>query len=213
MMHTFFRHCLTRVLPLLIVAWLTTGCFSSRHSAKLASSSSASTVAAGYDAFASGNEATIRFGQLKKREWCYPLPGAKLISPFGGKRPNHKGSDLKTRAGDEVRAAFGGKVTFSGQMRGYGNVVFISHPNGLETRYSHNQKNLAKKGDTVKAGEVIALEGQTGNATTPHVHFETRIGGQAFDSAFIFDHEEHQLRSVRLTARKHKNGTVEVKAK
>ena len=64
----------------------------------------------------------------------------------------------------------------------------------------------------MKAGDVVALEGKTGNATTEHVHFETRIGGQAFDSELIFDHKKNTLRDVKLTAKKH-NGTVEVKVK
>ena len=64
----------------------------------------------------------------------------------------------------------------------------------------------------MKAGDVIALEGKTGNATTEHVHFETRIGDQAFDSDLIFNHKQHELRDVKLTATK-KNGTVNVKVK
>ena len=150
---------------------LLVGCFSSRKGTK-----DGNTVLATEDPFAKTDEVTINFKKFKGKDWHYPLEGAKVISPFGGK------------------------------------VVFVSHPSGLETRYAHNSKNIAKKGEKVKAGDVVALEGKTGNATTEHVHFETRIGGQAFDSELIFDHKKNTLRDVKLTAKKH-NGTVEVKVK
>ena len=186
---------------------LLTGCFTSHKG-----TTGDNTVLATENPFAKTDEVTINFKKYKGKEWHYPLEGAKVISPFGGKRPNHKGTDLKTKAKDKVKAAFGGIVTFSGEMSGYGNVVFVSHPSGLETRYAHNSKNLAKKGEKVKAGDVLALEGKTGNATTEHVHFETRIGDHAFDSELIFNHKKNTLRDVKLTAKK-RNGTIEVKAK
>ena len=195
------------IVALATAALLLTGCFTSHKGTK-----GSNTVLATEDPFKETDEVTINFKKMKANDWQYPLEDAKLISPFGGKRPNHKGSDIKTKAKDKVRAAFKGVVTFAGQMSGYGNVVFISHPTGLETRYAHNSKNLVKKGEKVKPGDVIALEGQTGNATTPHVHFETRIGGTAFDSELIFDHKKHRLRDVKLTAKK-RNGTVDVKVK
>ena len=198
------------VILLAVTALLLTGCFSSKHATK--GKKGQTTVMATEDPFKNTDEVTINFKKMKDKEWEYPLEDAKLISPFGGKRPNHKGSDLKTKAKDKVKAAFKGVVTFSGEMSGYGKVVFISHETGLETRYAHNSKNLVKQGEKVKPGDVIALEGKTGNATTEHVHFETRIGGQAFDSELIFDHKKHELRDVKLTAKKH-NGTVEVKVK
>ncbi len=186
---------------------LLVGCFSSRKGTK-----DGNTVLATEDPFAKTDEVTINFKKFKGKDWHYPLEDAKVISPFGGKRPNHKGTDIKTKAKDKVKVAFDGTVTFAGVMSGYGNVVFVSHPSGLETRYAHNSKNIAKKGEKVKAGDVVALEGKTGNATTEHVHFETRIGGQAFDSELIFDHKKNTLRDVKLTAKK-RNGTVEVKVK
>lgn len=198
------------LILLAVASLLLTGCFSSKKATKNVRGQAV--VLAAEDPFKDTDEVTINFKKMKSKEWNSPLDDAKVISPFGGKRPNHKGTDLKTKAKDKVRAAFKGVVTFSGEMSGYGNVVFISHPTGLETRYAHNSKNLAKQGDKVKPGDVIALEGKTGNATTEHVHFETRIGGQAFDSELIFDHKKNELRKVKLTARK-KNGTVEVNVK
>jgi murein DD-endopeptidase MepM/ murein hydrolase activator NlpD len=198
------------IILLAVASLLLAGCFSSKKATK--GQRGQATILATEDPFKSTDEVTINFKKMKEKEWNYPLEDAKLISPFGGKRPNHKGSDLKTKAKDKVRAAFKGVVTFSGEMSGYGNVVFISHETGLETRYAHNSKNLVKKGDKVKPGDVIALEGKTGNATTEHVHFETRIGGQAFDSELIFNHKKHELREVKLTATK-KNGTIDIKVK
>ena len=127
--------------------------------------------------------------------WCYPLPGAKVISPYGsrgGRR--HTGTDLKTKPNDEIRATFDGEVVFAGVFQAYGNLVRIKHSNGLETYYSHNSKNLVKAGDRVTAGQVIALTGQTGRATTPHLHFETRVNGKAVNSTTYFDHTKHVLR-------------------
>ena len=127
--------------------------------------------------------------------WSFPLPGAKVISPYGsrgGRR--HTGVDLKTVNKDNILAAFDGEVVFSGPFSGYGNLIRIRHDNGLETYYSHNSKNLVKVGEQVKAGQVIALTGQTGRASTPHLHFETRIGGQAVNPNRFFDHQTYSIR-------------------
>ena len=127
--------------------------------------------------------------------WCYPLPGAKVISPFGGRSGRrHTGHDLKTKPNDSIMAAFDGEVVFAARYAGYGNLIRIQHPNGLETYYSHNSKNLVKAGDHVAAGQVIALTGRTGRASTEHLHFETRIGGKAVNSNRFFDHANHTIR-------------------
>ena len=129
------------------------------------------------------------------RNWSYPLPGAKVISSYGSRGGRgHSGTDIKTNANDNILAAFDGEVVFSGPYSGYGNLIRIKHDNGLETYYSHNSKNFVKVGDRVKAGDVIALTGRTGRATTEHLHFETRINGQSVNSARFFDHDRHQLR-------------------
>ena len=139
--------------------------------------------------------------------WCYPLPGAKVISPYGRRGGRgHSGVDLKTKPNDEIRAAFDGEVVFSAKYAGYGNLVRILHGNGLETYYSHNSKNLVKVGDRVKAGDVIALTGRTGRATTEHLHFETRINGKAYDPSRFFDHQTHTIRMKSF--QKTRNGYV-----
>lgn len=134
----------------------------------------------------------IHLDSIPASDYCFPLPGGKVISPFGGKR-RHAGTDIKTRANDTVRAVFGGIVRMSKPYSGYGNVVVIRHPNGLESVYSHNSKNLVKSGDKVKAGQPLGLAGRTGRATTEHVHFEFRVNGQAFNTDMIINYDNNTL--------------------
>lgn len=151
------------------------------------------------DPFEKSNQFTINFIDYTDDQWCYPLPGSKLISPYGGAR-HHAGTDLKTKPNDTIYAIFPGEVILSGVHYGYGNCVIIRHANGLETLYSHNSKNLVKVGQWVKCGQAIALTGRTGRATTEHLHLETRVKGKAFDSSKIFDHANHTIRRVKLVA-------------
>jgi len=120
------------------------------------------------------------------KKWAFPLPGAKVISGYGGAR-HHKGVDLKTKPNDAIYAAFDGVVTRSSPYSGYGNCIIVKHNNGLETLYSHNSKNLVRVGDKVKAGQKIALTGRTGRATTEHLHFETIVNGRKVNPSTIFD--------------------------
>ena len=99
-------------------------------------------------------------------EYSFPLPGGKVISPYGRGRGRHSGIDIKTYAKDTIRSAFNGVVRMSKSYSAYGNVVVVRHDFGLETIYSHNFKNLVHCGDTVKAGQPIALTGRTGRAST-----------------------------------------------
>ncbi|MGI6284238.1 M23 family metallopeptidase [Neomoorella humiferrea] len=110
----------------------------------------------------------------------WPLFGS-ITSGFGWRDNEfHHGLDIAGRVGDYIRAAWSGIVTFSGWGNGiYGNMVKIDHGNGLETVYAHNSRNLVKSGEYVRAGEVIAEVGATGNATGPHLHFEVREKGRA----------------------------------
>ena len=158
--------------------------------------------------FESSSTFTIDLGRVEK--WCYPLPGAKVISPYGGKRKNHTGTDLKTRPKDKIRAVFDGVVRFSGEYAAYGNIVVVRHANGLETCYSHNARNLVKAGDRVKAGDAIATVGRTGRATTEHCHFEVRVNGVPFNSDYLFDHANHALRDVRLTFKCKADGNISI---
>lgn len=157
--------------------------------------------------FDKSNTITIDFSKYGETAWCFPLKGAKLISPYAGKR-RHSGVDLKTKANDSVLAAFEGKVRFSANYAGYGNVVVIRHACGIETLYSHNSKNLVKAGDWVKAGQVIALAGRTGRATTEHVHFEVRVNGKHYNPTIFFDCKEQKLKPIKVVV--NKNGKLNV---
>ena len=140
----------------------------------------------------------IDLWRLQRQNYSFPLRGAKMISPYMGRRKNHSGVDLKTFAGDTIRAAFDGVVRMAKGYAAYGNVIVIRHYNGLETVYSHNSKHLVKQGDKVKASQPIALTGRTGRASTEHLHFETRINGQHFNPELIFDMKTEALKDNSL---------------
>ena len=150
-----------------------------------------------YDPFTITNTFRLDLEKIEEHAWAYPLPDARVISPYGGAR-RHSGVDLKTKPNDEIYAAFDGVVVASGPYYGYGNCIRIKHAYGLETLYSHQSKNMVKKGDKVKAGQVIGLTGRTGRATTEHLHFEVSFGGKRLDPAIIFDHSNHKLKAVTL---------------
>ena len=149
------------------------------------------------DPFTITNTFRLDLEKIEEKAWSYPLPDARVISPYGGAR-RHSGVDLKTKPNDEIYAAFDGEVVASGPYYGYGNCIRIKHAYGLETLYSHQSKNMVKKGDKVKAGQVIGLTGRTGRATTEHLHFEVSFGGKRLDPAIIFDHSNHKLKAATL---------------
>lgn len=148
--------------------------------------------------FTDNNELDVHLENLQDTEYCFPLEGGKVISPYGRGHGRHSGTDIKTCARDTIRSAFDGVVRMSKSYSGYGKVIVIRHPFGLETVYSHNCKNFVKSGDTVKAGQPVALTGRTGRATTEHLHFETRINGQHFNPGLVFDFTKNKLRKVCL---------------
>lgn len=115
--------------------------------------------------------------------------GLSLIEPAQGtissrfgirKRDNHKGLDIANSAGSPIRAVASGTVTYATYNKGgYGNLVIISHGNGIQTYYGHNSKLYVSVGQTVSQGDIIAAMGSTGISTGPHCHFEIRINGVA----------------------------------
>lgn len=138
--------------------------------------------------------------------YCIPHPG-RVTSQYKYRwKRAHKGIDLGLHTGDAIYAAFDGIVRVALPINltgGYGNVLVIRHFNGLETYYGHLSHFIVKSGDMVKAGELIGYGGSTGRSTGPHLHFETRYMGQAFDPERIFDFENGTLRTEVFTLRKH----------
>src|SRR5947209_5053518 len=101
--------------------------------------------------------------------------------PFLGRPAMHTGLDFRAATGDPVRATANGKVVSSGWAGGYGRMVEIDHGNGLSTRYGHLSEINVKVGDPIKIGQVIGEVGSTGRSTGPHLHYETRVDGEAVD--------------------------------
>ena len=158
--------------------------------------------------FDKGKQIEIYLDTIADAQYSFPLPGGKVISPYGRGRGRHSGIDIKTRAKDTIRSAFYGVVRMSKPYSAYGNVIVVRHKFGLETIYSHNFKNLVHSGDTVKAGQPIALAGRTGRASTEHLHFETRVNGQHFDPNFVFDMQQRILKRQCLQCTKNGNGIL-----
>ncbi|CAN1496744.1 NlpD Membrane proteins related to metalloendopeptidases [Methylophilaceae bacterium] len=103
------------------------------------------------------------------------------IDPFNGNKAFHEGLDFSANAGAPIFAAAGGIVSAAETMPDYGKIVIVSHGSGLETRYAHTSKILVKVGDRVEKGQVVALVGNTGRSTGPHLHYEIRLNGNALD--------------------------------
>ena len=138
--------------------------------------------------------------------FCCPITGnVRSKYAFRRRRP-HRGTDIPLHVGDPVRAAFDGKVRVvktTRQSGSYGNLVIIRHANGIETYYGHLSKHAVVENDIVKAGDIIGYGGSTGRSTGPHLHFEARFMGQAFDPERIIDFETGKLRDQKFTVKKH----------
>jgi murein DD-endopeptidase MepM/ murein hydrolase activator NlpD len=134
------------------------------------------------DAGAAGPAGIAATGQPAFR---WPLRG-RVINNFGAKVNGaaNDGIDLAAPEGTAVRAADDGVVAYAGnELKGYGNLVLVRHANGFVTAYAHASDILVKRGDSVKRGQVIAHSGQTGNVTSPQLHFEIRKGATPVDPA------------------------------
>jgi len=101
--------------------------------------------------------------------------------PFLGRPAMHTGLDFRAASGDPVRVTANGKVVNAGWSGGYGRMVEVDHGNGLSTRYGHLSEINVKIGQQVKIGDIIGEVGSTGRSTGPHLHYETRIDGEAVD--------------------------------
>jgi murein DD-endopeptidase MepM/ murein hydrolase activator NlpD len=126
----------------------------------------------------------VEKGTIVPPTYIKPISGGRLTSGFGKRnRPTkgassyHKGVDWATPVGTSVVASSSGVVTRAGWGSGYGYCVYIRHPDGRETRYGHLSKVLVSVGQSVSQGQRIALSGNTGVSTGPHLHFEILVGG------------------------------------
>jgi len=125
-----------------------------------------------------------------------PVRNGEMSSPYGWRhgRP-HKGMDFSAPHGSPIYAAQEGRVVFSGWYYGYGYMVTVEHAPGIQTRYAHCSSLLAKTGQYVKRGQMIARIGSTGHSTGPHVHFELLAGEVNIDPKTYLTHKTEQLQA------------------
>ncbi|MBQ3573070.1 MAG: M23 family metallopeptidase [Clostridia bacterium] len=142
--------------------------------------SAVSTVAQPYTLPALPDDITEDEG-AEQNGFVNPTEGV-LTSAFGmrGGR-NHNGIDIGAERGVDIYAAQDGKVVLAEVVSGYGNYIIIEHKDGIETAYAHCDSILVSAGEEVKAGQLIAYVGSTGNSTGPHLHFEVKAGGRFCD--------------------------------
>lgn len=143
----------------------------------------------------------VLYDSLAGQHWAMPMAQCRATSTFGMRWQRwHYGIDIGLVTGDPVMACFDGVVRISRyNPGGYGNYVMIRHYNGLETLYGHLSASKVEVGQFVKAGEVIGLGGSTGRSTGPHLHFEVRYAGNAFDPSYLYDFARMTLRSKTFT--------------
>lgn len=120
--------------------------------------------------------------------WPVDHPARLVTSGFGMRHSSggaggrmHNGVDMTVPMNTPVVVTANGLVSFSGTMRGYGDIIIVDHANLHQTAYAHLNKRKVDVGERVKRGQVIGLSGQSGNATAPHVHYEVRRNGVAVD--------------------------------
>src|SRR5574344_1194775 len=145
-------------------------------------------------AFGSAVEIPDSF-RIDLRGFSMPTNQTKITSNFGPRwRRMHNGIDIKVYIGDTIRAAFDGRIRMvKYERRGYGKYVVIRHENGIETVYGHLSKQLVGEDEYVKAGEPIGLGGNTGRSTGSHLHFETRLLGQAINPELLFNFPDQDV--------------------
>jgi murein DD-endopeptidase MepM/ murein hydrolase activator NlpD len=130
-------------------------------------------------------------GPSRPRHW--PLDERGYVtrgqSPAQAGDEAHPGIDIAVPVGSVVRAAGGGVVLQTGAQTEYGNFVLLEHPEGYQSMYGHLSRILAVQGTSVQAGEVIALSGNTGRSSAPHLHFEIRLNGVSIDPGTMVKEE------------------------
>jgi murein DD-endopeptidase MepM/ murein hydrolase activator NlpD len=132
--------------------------------------------------------------------YALPLKSLYKTSPFGPRwGRHHKGIDFNLNTGDSVFNMFDGMVRISTYSSSFGNYVVIRHFNGLETIYAHLSERSVSPGDILKAGDCLGLGGSTGRSTGPHLHFEVRFKGIAFDPENLLSVSCQDIASEELT--------------
>ena len=132
----------------------------------------------------------------------WPLRFVHVTSNFGKRGSSfHEGLDLRARPGTAVYAAHSGVVIYAGQrLHGYGKMVIVKHATGLSTIYAHNSRLLVIRGAKIKMGQKIAVTGNTGQSSGPHLHFEVRDGVIALDPLRVMPRTRAVAASKRVTA-------------
>ena len=126
----------------------------------------------------------IEVGTITPPTFIRPVNGGRVTSNYGWRAWQgkvHTGIDYGISTGTKVMASCGGRVIQAGWNGGYGYCITIQHANGIKTRYAHLSKVLVSVGQSVSQGEKIALSGNTGNSTGPHLHFEVIVNGKTVD--------------------------------
>jgi len=124
--------------------------------------------------------------EVPKGEFIWPVEGRKITSRVGKRWGRlHPGIDIATASGTIVLAAMDGEVIENRYMGAYGNLIIIDHGDHFTSRYAHLSEILVKKGDKVKKGQIIALSGNTGRSTGPHLHFEVRYMDMILNPEFF----------------------------
>lgn len=130
--------------------------------------------------------------------FCYPTNSQRITSRFGIRGARfHQGIDIGIKYGDTIRAPFDGSIRLTNYQRGgYGRYIIIHHDNGLETIFAHLSKTLVLSGQSVKAGDPIALGGNSGRSTGPHLHLEFRLLGNAFNPEKIINFSTSEINNI-----------------
>ena len=137
-------------------------------------------------------QTSLNTAAAKSQSMIWPLKYFKKTSdygyrkdPFTGKNSFHHGLDLAADKGSKIASVMDGTVSAVGKGKSYGNYILVRHSSNLYTLYAHCSKIVAKKGQTVKQGDTVALVGSTGRSTGNHLHFEIRLGGERVDPLWL----------------------------
>lgn len=134
---------------------------------------------------------------LGRTPFLWPVEGGRISSTFGPRgETHHDGVDIQVPEGTPVRAVRAGRVLYSDELRGYGYIVIVEHDGGYATVYAHNRTNRAAVGETVSQGQIIAEVGQSGDATSPQLHFEVRKENVARNPLFYLPKGGAEVRTA-----------------